>query len=301
MREPNHRIVVVGPNAALSEAAAVFDDWAEALDLPDWELVTVPLATDAGRDAVQAALAGARATSVRGVVVRGGSRLSVFEYGGPLVRAADDAVRRFGAVSCLLPTDGGWDGYALDPVATVRVLDRVAGVQYWSSVTSADAVVLGAGSTGRILALSLLQLSPGPRRVLVTDVAQSRLDALIELARERGVSERLVTRRVTGAAGNDDVLDLAAEASLVVNATGIGHESYGSPVTEAAQLPLRGIVWELNHEGPLEFLESVNRQADDLLLRVHDGWDLSLETWAEALSRITGRVITSAQLADATN
>ena len=57
-------------------------------------------------------------------------------------------------------------------------------------------------------------------------------------------------------AGPDDVdalLEALPPASLVVNATGMGKDRPGSPVSAGARFPERGVVWEFNYRGPLDF------------------------------------------------
>ncbi len=74
--------------------------------------------------------------------------------------------------------------------------------------------------------------------------------------------------------------------SLIVNATGMGKDRPGSPLTSGARFPTRAVVWELNYRGELEFLAQARLQARDARLRVHDGWQLFCHGWAAALTPI---------------
>ena len=40
--------------------------------------------------------------------------------------------------------------------------------------------------------------------------------------------------------------------SLVINATGLGKDRPGSPLTDHCKFPENGLVWELNYRGTLE-------------------------------------------------
>ena len=42
--------------------------------------------------------------------------------------------------------------------------------------------------------------------------------------------------------------------TLVINATGLGKDAPGSPISDAAQFPLNGIAWDFNYRGDLVFL-----------------------------------------------
>jgi shikimate 5-dehydrogenase len=76
--------------------------------------------------------------------------------------------------------------------------------------------------------------------------------------------------------------------SLVVNATGLGKDRPGSPVTAEVRFPPAGLVWELNYRGSLEFLVSArNRQAADGLTVV-DGWRYFVHGWSQVIAEVFG-------------
>jgi shikimate 5-dehydrogenase len=91
--------------------------------------------------------------------------------------------------------------------------------------------------------------------------------------------------------GNRPWDDLVAEAppgSLIVNATGLGKDRPGSPITGRARFPPRSVVWELNYRGDLEFYQHALAQAESSALQVHDGWQLFCHGWAAALTAVLG-------------
>ena len=51
-------------------------------------------------------------------------------------------------------------------------------------------------------------------------------------------------------------------ASLVINATGMGKDLPGSPITDRGLFPMRGIAWELNYRGELQFLHQALAQRE---------------------------------------
>ena len=54
---------------------------------------------------------------------------------------------------------------------------------------------------------------------------------------------------------NDALMSKLPEGSLVINATGMGKDRPGSPISEAGIFPKNGLVWELNYRGELDFLK----------------------------------------------
>jgi shikimate 5-dehydrogenase len=57
----------------------------------------------------------------------------------------------------------------------------------------------------------------------------------------------------------------------MVNATGLGKDGPGSPITDAAPFPEWGYAWDFNYRGDLVFLEQARRQQTARRLHVEDG------------------------------
>jgi shikimate 5-dehydrogenase len=109
---------------------------------------------------------------------------------------------------------------------------------------------------------------------------------------------------------NDRYMAHLPPGSLVINATGMGKDSPGSPITDSGVFPENGIAWELNYRGELDFLYQALAQAESRHLTIEDGWLYFLHGWTqviaqvlkvnidgrvfERLSDITGRICTPA-------
>ena len=74
--------------------------------------------------------------------------------------------------------------------------------------------------------------------------------------------------------------------SLVINATGLGKDAPGSPLTDAADFPERGIVWELNYRGDLVFLDQARAQSAAKNLTLVDGWTYFLHGWTQVIAEV---------------
>ena len=73
---------------------------------------------------------------------------------------------------------------------------------------------------------------------------------------------------------------------MVINATGLGKDRPGSPLTAAACFPSNGVVWELNYRGERQFMQQALDQRSRRNLRVEDGWHCFLHGWTGVLSKI---------------
>jgi shikimate 5-dehydrogenase len=85
--------------------------------------------------------------------------------------------------------------------------------------------------------------------------------------------------------------------SLVINATGMGKDTPGSPVSDAALFPANAIVWEVNYRGDLRFLKQALEQRVERGLRVHDGWRYFIHGWATVIEEVFDLQIQDDQLA----
>jgi shikimate 5-dehydrogenase len=66
----------------------------------------------------------------------------------------------------------------------------------------------------------------------------------------------------------------------------MGKDRPGSPITDDAVFPERGIAWELNYRGALDFLHQARRQERGRRLSIHDGWRYFLYGWAEHIAEV---------------
>ena len=85
---------------------------------------------------------------------------------------------------------------------------------------------------------------------------------------------------------NDRAMAALKSGSLVINATGLGKDAPGSPITDAGIFPDRGIAWDLNYRGELVFLDQARRQEKSRQLTVEDGWVYFLHGWTQVIAEV---------------
>ena len=73
---------------------------------------------------------------------------------------------------------------------------------------------------------------------------------------------------------------------MVVNATGLGKDRPGSPITDAAIFPRNGVAWEFNYRGDLVFLEQATAAKARAPLRVVDGWLYFIHGWTRVIAQV---------------
>jgi shikimate 5-dehydrogenase len=88
------------------------------------------------------------------------------------------------------------------------------------------------------------------------------------------------------ATNNDALVNELKAGSLVVNATGLGKDVHGSPITKGAKFPERGYAWEFNYRGELIFLDQARAQEKTRHLHVEDGWLYFIHGWTRVIAEI---------------
>ncbi len=74
--------------------------------------------------------------------------------------------------------------------------------------------------------------------------------------------------------------------SIVVNATGLGKDAPGSPITDSASWPKQGMAWDFNYRGDLVFLEQARAHQQSKGLHIEDGWTYFIHGWTRAIAEV---------------
>jgi shikimate 5-dehydrogenase len=85
---------------------------------------------------------------------------------------------------------------------------------------------------------------------------------------------------------NDNVVSLLPPGSMVVNATGLGKDAPGSPLTDRAPWPREGFAWDFNYRGDLRFLDQARAQQEEKHLHVEDGWIYFIHGWTRVIAEV---------------
>jgi shikimate 5-dehydrogenase len=264
----------------------MFPVWAKELGLGDVRLVGRDLPIHAARqryrDLVQAIKDDEHE---RGALVTT-HKIDLFEACRDLFDTIDDSARLTGDTSCLSKRDGLLRASATDPVSASKSLREFLPEDQWGR----QVLCLGAG--GAAIAITL-NLAGRASRITVVNRSRGRLDALraIHTGRTAFAYVENADPHV-----NDSLVRDLPPGSLVINATGMGKDTPGSPLTDAVEFPEGAYVWELNYRGDLRFLHQALAQRTRRRLQVHDGWRYFIHGWAAVIEEVFDLEITDAQL-----
>lgn len=274
----------IGVSTSGSSIMNLFPSWAETLGL-DAEIVGRDIPLRADPSAYRAVVEEIAAEEhVRGALVTT-HKVDIYQNAGHLFADIDPLGRLCREVSCISKRDGRIIGHAKDPITAGLAMDHMLGTDYWSG-SRGEVLCLGAGGAGTAITIRLLSQQHAPRRIAVVDRDAARIEVLKQIHAEMRASVRVAYHVVSDATANDELVASLPAQSLVINATGMGKDVPGSPVSEAVRFPEDGVVWDLNYRGDLVFLAQAHRQAVDRHLRVYDGWRYFLHGWTEVIAEV---------------
>jgi shikimate 5-dehydrogenase len=230
-------------------------------------------------------------------------KLDVYAAARDLFDEMDHFAELSEEVSCIAKRDGKLMGWATDPISAGRALDMMLGSGYFGRC-GGDVLCLGAGGAARAITLHLLtrtRAEDRPRRITVTDRDVGRLESLRALHARLDCDVRVTYRKNARPLAHDELISELPAASLVINATGVGKDLPGSPVTSAVDFPDGSIAWDLNYRGELGFLRIARAQPETRQVRVEDGWNYFILGWAAVMEQVFDREIVPEEIEELAN
>lgn len=179
-------------------------------------------------------------------------------------------------------------GHAKDPITSGLALEAFLPRKHWER-NKADALIFGAGGAATALTSYLINRKKGanrPQKLIVSDLSKQRLEEIHEVHAKLGTFISVEYHQALRPQDNDELMARLPPHSLVVNATGVGKDRPGSPITNNATFPRHGFAWDLNYRGDLLFLEQARAQQTECRLRVEDGWAYFLYGWTCVIAEV---------------
>jgi shikimate dehydrogenase len=180
-------------------------------------------------------------------------------------------------------------GHAMDPLTCGLSLEALVDDGYWAR-TGGELLLLGAGGSSLALTLYLHRRALAgqdiPSKVVVTNRRPGRLQEMQEVHRRLDIAVPVEYHLAPTPDLNDARVAALPAQSVVVNATGLGKDRPGSPLTDAVVFPERGTAWDFNYRGDLVFLDQARAQSDGRGVRAVDGWFYFLHGWTRVIAEV---------------
>ena len=277
----------VGVTTGQSSIMKVFPHWAEALGL-DAVLRGIDVEIHAHADDYRRVVEFIKGDPLSLGALVTTHKIDLLVAARQMFDELDQYADVLGEVSSISKRGGRLAGHAKDPITSGLALEAFLPSGWWQQ-RSAEALIFGAG--GSSLALSMYMMDPRhgenrPAKVVVTNRSKPRLEEMQRIHRELGYGVPCAYHHCPEFRQNDRELAGVLPRSLVVNATGLGKDRPGSPITDDARFPRGSLAWDFNYRGDLKFLSQARSQEESAELTVEDGWIYFIHGWTQVIAEV---------------
>ncbi|MDX3927766.1 MAG: shikimate dehydrogenase [Shinella sp.] len=278
----------IGVTTGKSSIMKVFPAWADYLGLKDAVIKGIDFKLHDEPSAYREAVAFIRNDPLSKGALVTTHKIDLFNACRDMFDVIDPHARLMDETSCISKREGRLVCHAKDPISSGLSIDGFLGEGYFAR-TGADLFSMGAGGSTIAITWHLMRRARGkdvPGRIVVSNRSRHRLDEIrrIHDSIESDVPVDYVL--APRPEDNDAVLSTLKPGSLVINATGLGKDAPGSPLSPAARFPERAVAWDLNYRGDLVFLDQARAQEKERSLQVEDGWTYFLHGWTQVIAEV---------------
>lgn len=278
----------IGVTTGKSSIMRVFPLWARELGRPEVVIEGVDLRLHDEPEAYRRAVAQIKVDPLSLGALVTTHKIDLLDAARDMFDYLDPYAQICGEVSSISKRDGALEGHAKDPISSGLSLDAVLGDDYFAR-TGGHVLCFGAGGSAVAIALHLANKSnPGdrPQRFVVVNRSTPRLESLREMVQglDTDITFEYIHNQDPGR--NDQIMGDLPEGSIVINATGMGKDRPGSPVTDAGLFPINGVAWELNYRGELDFMHQALAQQETRQVTVEDGWLYFIHGWTQVIAQV---------------
>lgn len=288
----------IGVTTGQSSIMKLFPLWAEALKLGDVRMKGMDLPIHADPEVYREAVSFIKQDpNAYGALVTT-HKIDLYHAAKDLFDELDPYAAMFDELSSIAKHGGRLTGAAKDPISSGLSMKAFIPDGFWSG--GGEAFIMGAGGSALAISSYLTRAEHGddvPSRIIISNRSRERLDSARRLLGAINTTVPFEYRLCPEPKDNDAVLHGLPDRSLVINATGLGKDRPGSPLTDDARFPDGSLVWELNYRGDLKFMHQALAQQAASALHVEDGWIYFLHGWTQVIQDVFHITITPEQFA----
>lgn len=200
----------------------------------------------------------------------------------------DPYALQLGEISSISKKDGKLYGHAKDPISSGLALENFVPKNFWSEYDG-NVFIMGAGGSALAMSLYFCQDKFGsnvPKHIIIANRSTPRLESAKEKLQGINPQVKFSFIHTPTPKDNDAILASLKPHSLIINATGLGKDGPGSPLTNDCIFPKNSLVWEINYRGELLFMKQAKKQEKDQNLYIEDGWIYFIHGWTQVIGEV---------------
>ncbi len=279
----------IGVTTGKSSIMKVFPDWAEALGL-DAVIKGIDIGIHAEPEVYREVVSFLKRDPLSLGALVTTHKIDLYEAAKDLFEYLDPYAQQFGELSSISKDGDKLCGHAKDPITCGMAIEEFLPESYWSEHPEAGVMIMGAGGSAISMCSYFMRKEHAPNypaRIVVANRSKPRLDEIERICRELNPGPIQCEFLLTPEPGqNDAALTTMGEGSLIINATGLGKDRPGSPLTDGAAFPKNALVWEINYRGDLLFMHQAEAQRQASDLTIEDGWMYFIYGWTQVMAEV---------------
>ena len=278
----------VGVTTAKSSIMKVFPRWMEVLKRPEIVIEGIDLKIHDTPQAYRAATAQMKfdPNSMGALVTT--HKVDMYEAAKDMFEYFDPYALELGEISSISKRDGHLEGHAKDPFSAGLSMDAILEPGYFGG-TGGQVLIFGAGGSSAATLLHLMNKKDSadrPEKFVIVNRSEKRLINIRNMVDKLGTDIQIEYICNQDALKNDLIMRSMPPYSVVINATGMGKDTPGSPITDAGQFPEHGVAWEFNYRGELDFMHQALAQVKSRSVKVEDGWLYFVHGWMQVVAQV---------------
>ncbi|MCL2864709.1 MAG: shikimate dehydrogenase [Lachnospiraceae bacterium] len=278
----------IGVTTAKSSIMSVFPEWARALDLKDAVIKGIDLPIHGPDEDYREAVDFIKNDPLSLGALVTTHKIDLFHACKDMFTYIDPYAAALNEISCISKKGNDFCAHAKDPISSGLALEHFVPANYWKDFDG-DVLLLGAGGSSLAMSMYLTQEKFGsnvPGKIILANRSIPRLESAKAHLKGLNPKTKMEYTHNPTPVDNDKTLASLKPRSLIVNATGLGKDMPGSPLTDACVFPMDSLVWEINYRGDLIFMYQAQAQAKERRLFVEDGWIYFIHGWTQVIAEV---------------
>ena len=278
----------IGVTTSKSSIMKVFPAWAEYLDLGTCEIKGIDLMLHDEPQKYREAVSFIKNDPLSLGALVTTHKIDLLQACRDQFEELDEYALLMGEISSISKKRGKLVGHAKDPISSGLSLESFIPKNHWKD-TGAEVLILGAGGSAIAVSSYLMKKEHGdnrPSKIIVLNRSIPRLEEIKHIHNQLDNFVDLEYIHAPTVDIIDRIINNIKSGSLVINATGMGKDTPGSPVSDNVKFPKNGFVWDFNYRGDLVFLNQAWNQEKERNLTVEDGWVYFIHGWTQVISEV---------------
>ena len=278
----------IGVTTGKSSINQVFPLWMKILGRPEIVIEGIDLKIHDTAQAYRAAVAQIKYDPLSLGALVTTHKIDLYNAAKDRFEYLDPYAQICGEMSSISKRGKALEGHAKDPITAGLSLDAIIGKDYFGR-TGGEVLCFGAGGSGVATALHLInktEAADRPKRFVFTNRSQWRIDHARQMISTLKTDIEFEYIKTEDPKVNDAVMEKMRPYSVVINSTGMGKDTPGSPISWEGKVPMDAVAWEFNYRGELDFMHQALAQVQSRRVKVEDGWVYFVHGWTQVVAQV---------------